>query len=322
MASDVQIRALDAAHHTESVSAAEGALDKALPVFETGGSAIDLPLALIDADDRLRPVSPAAVADLAVSIGEGVLAHPITVRPEGGRFKLVVGAHRLAAFRQLGRTNIPAQIRSLSPLEARQLEIDENLIRSNLSALDRLTFMAERVEVWAERNPDKVVMDAAQPLKRRGRPPKAFLKLRKVDGYVPAMMGFVAETARDTGLSRQGVYRAVQALAGLPEDTRVRLQSSWVASNDAALRQLASIGDAQEQAAVLDVLLEGRTKNIAQARAMVAGTPLPERKAGTGVQRDFEKAWKAASPTEREGLLTWLSGQRLPAGWEVTEGAA
>ena len=129
-------------------------------------------------------------------------------------------------------------IRPMTALEARQLEIDENLIRSGLTALQRLTFMAERIETWAARNPDKIVMDASQPTKLRGRPPKTFLKLRKVDGYVPSMMGFVAETERDTGLSRQSVYRAVQALAGLPVDTHERLHGTWIAKNDAVLRQL------------------------------------------------------------------------------------
>lgn len=302
---------------------AERALGKALPIFQTGGSAIDLLISLIDATGRLRPVNPAAVEDLAVSIAEGSLAHPITVRPlGGGRFQLVVGAHRLAAFVRLGRMSIPAQVRVMTDHEARQLEIDENLVRSGLTALERLTFMAERVEVWAARNPDKVVMDATQPIKLRGRPPKAFLKLRKVDGYVPAMMGFVAETARDTGLSKQGIYRAVQALSALPAHVRDRLHGTWIAKNDAALRQLAGIGDAAEQGAVLDVLLAGKTKNIAEARAIAAGTPVSTKAPVNTIQRDFEKAWKAAAPSQRDAMLTWLSGQRLPDGWAISGGDA
>ena len=302
----------------QSQGQADVALHKARPVFSATPSSIDLRLSLIDAGDRLRPVDPVAVADLAVSITEGSLAHPITVRPVDGRFILVVGAHRLAAFAALGRKTIPAQVRELSALEARQMEIDENLVRSNLTALDRLTFIAERVEVWAARNPDKVVMDSAQPIRKRGRPPKHFAKLAKIDGYVPAMMGFVVETVRDTGLSQRSVYNALQALNGLPAAVRAQLQGTWIGKNDAVLRQLAGLGDAAERNAVVDLLLAGRTKSVAEALALVAGVARPAKTPEAGLQRDFERAFKAASPAQRAGMLHWLSGQKLPAGWTVT----
>ncbi len=299
---------------------AEAALRKASPRFEPGASAIELKLSLIDVVDRLRPVNPVAVADLVVSLSEGPLGHPITVRPVDGRFRLVIGAHRLAAFVAMGRGTIPAQIRVMTELEARQLEIDENIVRSGLTALERLTFFAERVEVWAARNPDKVVMDASQPVKRRGRPPKHFAKLAKIDGYVPAMMGFVDETARDTGLSKRSVYLALQALSILKPTIRDRLHGTWIAKNDAALRQLAGVADPAEQAQVINILLDGRTKSIPEARALAAGTVLPPKAASNTVQTAFQKAWKAATPSERAGMLDWLSVQPLPKGWAI-EGA-
>lgn len=283
-----------------------------------------LPVASIQMAERLRPVQQAAVDDLKVALDEGVLAHPITVRPQGEAYELVIGAHRLTAFVQMGRPTIPVIIRDLTDLEARQLEIDENLVRAELNALDRLTFLAERVEVWAARNPDKVVLDTSRPIKTRGRPPKAFVKLAKGDGYVPELMGFAVETARDTGLSQRSVYRAVAAVAGLPAEQRDRLHGTWIAKNDAALRQLATIGDAAEQVAVIDALLAGKTKNIAEARAAAAGMPVAAKAPVRTVQRDFEKAWKAATATERDAMLDWLAGQRLPTGWAVsqqTEGA-
>lgn len=288
--------------------------------FEPSVSTVDLKLSLIDVKDRLRPINPVGVADLIVSLSEGPLGQPILVRPVGGRFVLVLGAHRLEAFRQMGRVTVPAQIRPMSELEARQLEIDENIVRSGLTALERLTFFAERVEVWAARNPDKVVMDATQPIKLRGRPPKAFVKLTKVAGYVPELMGFATETARDTGLGRRSVYRAVQALAGLPAEQRDRLHGTWIAKNDAALRQIASVADRAEQAQVIDILLDGRTKSIPEARAIASGTVLPPKAASNTAQTAFQKAWKAATPSERAGMLDWLSVQPLPKGWAI-EGA-
>lgn len=201
---------------------ADHALAGMTPHFEVEAVTVELRLSLIDVRDRLRPVRQSAVDDLIVALTEGVLGHPITVRPVEGRFELVIGAHRLEAYRQMGRLKIPAIVRSLSALEARQLEIDENLVRAGLTALERLTFMAERIETWAARNPDKVVMDASQPIKQRGRPPRNYIKLKEIPGFVPATMGFAAETARETRMSAISVYRATASLAGLPVAVRDR----------------------------------------------------------------------------------------------------
>lgn len=291
----------------------------AVPAIAAEPTSILLKLSLIDDGERLRSVNPVAVRDLAVSVAEGVLLHPIVVRPKDGRFQLVVGAHRLAAFRQLGRSLIPAVVRDMTDEQARLLEIDENLIRQGLTALERLTFLGERIEVWAARNPEKVVMDAAQPVKRRGRPPKHFAKLAKIDGYAPSLMGFVEETARDTGMSRRTIYRAVQALAALPPAIRDRLHGTWIASNDAALRQLAALGDPAEQTAVIDVLLAGQTRNVAAARAIAAGAS-PEAATRTPTREiaaEFRKLWGKATPSQRAEALHWLAGQSLPKGWNI-----
>lgn len=279
-----------------------------------------LPTARIALGDRLRPVRQSAVDDLIVSLTENPLAHPITVRPKGDAYELVLGAHRLAAFQQMGRPAIPVVIRDLTDLEARQLEIDENLVGADLTALERMTFLAERLEVWAARNPDRVTLDASLPVKRRGRPPRHCFKLKQIEGYAPLTMGFARETARETGLSAISVYKAAAACSGLPEAERSRLHGTWIAKNDAVLRQLATIGGGEELTQVIDQLLAGKTKNVAEARALAAGrTPAPKAPSDT-VQRDFERAWKAATPSQRDGLLHWLSGQPLPKGWTVLKG--
>ena len=93
---------------TETKSAERALVVMTTPHFEVGATTIELRLSLIDVRDRLRPVGQVAVDDLIVSLTEGVLGHPITVRPLDGRFELVIGAHRLEAYRQMGRSTIPA----------------------------------------------------------------------------------------------------------------------------------------------------------------------------------------------------------------------
>lgn len=56
-----------------------------------------LPLASIDLGDRLRPIDPVWAQAIAASFAERGQDQPIVVRPDGERFVLVTGGHRLAA---------------------------------------------------------------------------------------------------------------------------------------------------------------------------------------------------------------------------------
>lgn len=55
---------------------------------------------------RRATLEPDKVAALAQSILEQGLQHPILVRPDGERFVLVEGLHRLEAAKALGETTI------------------------------------------------------------------------------------------------------------------------------------------------------------------------------------------------------------------------
>jgi uncharacterized ParB-like nuclease family protein len=120
-----------------------------------------IPVDLVDVEDRLRPVNGDYVAEIAQSFeekggeGRGQIT-PIEVREAGetGRFRLISGAHRLAAARQSGWKAIAASVIRCTNDEARLREIDENLIRNDLSSLDRAAFMIEREAVWVQMHPD------------------------------------------------------------------------------------------------------------------------------------------------------------------------
>jgi ParB-like chromosome segregation protein Spo0J len=55
---------------------------------------------------RRTSLKPATVDELAASILETGLKNPILVRPDGERFVLVEGLHRLEACKKLGETTI------------------------------------------------------------------------------------------------------------------------------------------------------------------------------------------------------------------------
>jgi ParB family chromosome partitioning protein len=64
---------------------------------------------------------------------------PILLRPaeEEGRYVLILGERRLHASKKAGKTHIPAIVRQVSPQQAAEMTIIENLQREDLSVLEQ-----------------------------------------------------------------------------------------------------------------------------------------------------------------------------------------
>ena len=77
--------------------------------------------------------------ELAESIKANGVVQPIMVRPseEEGRYILILGERRLHASRKAGKTHIPSMVRRVSPQQAAEMTIIENLQREDLSALEQ-----------------------------------------------------------------------------------------------------------------------------------------------------------------------------------------
>jgi DNA modification methylase len=76
---------------------------------------------------------------------------PITVT---SNFTLISGYHRLTACKELGWDTIPAIILELNGLQAELAEIDENLIRNELTMLERATWQNRRKEIYEILHPE------------------------------------------------------------------------------------------------------------------------------------------------------------------------
>lgn len=100
--------------------------------------------------DRLRGVDSGKVERLKESIQRIGLIHPITV--SGG--VLVAGLHRLTAHRELGIEEIDCHIIDDDELLQKEIEIDENLHRKELTVLERGKMEAikkKNEEEWRKR---------------------------------------------------------------------------------------------------------------------------------------------------------------------------
>lgn len=99
----------------------------------------DILLTLIDADPEQprRFFDPAALAELAQSIGANGQAVPILLRPGAdGRYIIVHGERRYRAVQSLGWAAIRAEVRDMTPGEARWLALAENVQRADLTPIE------------------------------------------------------------------------------------------------------------------------------------------------------------------------------------------
>jgi ParB family transcriptional regulator, chromosome partitioning protein len=103
-----------------------------------------------------RTVRPDVVDALAKSMKEIGLINPITVRPaEGLKFYLIAGRHRYEAARKLKWEFIPAIVlEGLDADDAELREIDENLIRADLTDAERAAHHARRQELHQQKHPE------------------------------------------------------------------------------------------------------------------------------------------------------------------------
>ena len=100
---------------------------------------------------RLRPLEPAFVEELAASMKEEGLRHPIAVRrtPEG--YHLVLGRHRLEAARQLKWQTIRASIFfDMTSDQAALVEVEGNLV-SRLAPDEYANFVTAQEEAIEDR---------------------------------------------------------------------------------------------------------------------------------------------------------------------------
>jgi len=77
--------------------------------------------------------------ELADSIKEHGVVQPVVVRPgeEEGRYILVLGERRLRASKMAGKDTIPALVRRVSPQQAAEMTVLENVMREDLNPIEQ-----------------------------------------------------------------------------------------------------------------------------------------------------------------------------------------
>jgi ParB/RepB/Spo0J family partition protein len=106
--------------------------------------------------DRMRSLRQEVVNRLAESMKVNGLLQPIVLRPASIGYYLVAGHHRLEAARKLRWQGIRAIIfDGMDADRAALAEIDENLVRANLSPAEEAAHHAERKRLYQKLHPSK-----------------------------------------------------------------------------------------------------------------------------------------------------------------------
>ena len=265
-----------------------------------------LPLDAIDDSDRLRVVDPDYVQLLAAAMDEHAAQHggtglrtPIDVNKadKKGRHKLIAGAHRIAAFRLRGLTEIPAIVISANKLQAQLLEIDENLMRRELTPLDRATFLAKRKEVY----------EALHPETKHGGD-RVSEQVAKSGDLVSR---FTADIASKLDISERSVQLAVTRFKRIAPDVRERIATTWLARKGAMLDAIAKQEPAMQRAIVSQLLAaEGAPKTVQAALDRINGVTAPAAKPEDEQRYDaLIKAWDRAGQRVRDRFVDFLAAQ-------------
>lgn len=260
----------------------------------------------IDASERLREISEAHAQVIAASMLEHESAggrrqlQPIELVQRGDGYRLVFGAHRLRAHQINRWDEIDAEIVTLTDAGLRLREIDENLIRHELTALDRARFLAERKRLY----------EAVHPETKNGS------NQHTRGSAIMANPSFGDDIAEKTGLSYRTVARAVALIDNLAPTAIDRLRDTPLASNQAALEAL-SKQPHERQLAALDHLFaaENPAPSVNAAFDRIDGKvvkPAAELKVSKLIDQ-----WGRLGAKERAEFLTFLADADLPKGWVV-----
>jgi hypothetical protein len=236
--------------------------------------------------DRLRKLRLDAVDVLAESIKAQGLLQPIIVQRRGADFILIAGRHRLQAVRKLKHDSIRAEI--ADGFDADQVllaEIDENLVRADLTPAERALHISKRKELY----------EAAHPETKHGGDRRSVGSSSQNEN----LKAFVADTAAKTGKGRSTVARdatrakkvpvlaeiagtcldkgsEIDALAELPEADQRELADRAKAGEEVTARHDTHEAPLAEQrnGRIDDPLIQFRAWNIVLYRDVVLAPEL------------------------------------------------
>jgi ParB family chromosome partitioning protein len=159
----------------------------------------------IQVKEGRRSLDTCHVGELADSIREIGLLNPLTIDRDNF---LIAGLHRLEAVKRLGWTEVDCTVSSLEGLAAELAEIDENIVRSDMSTLEYGEILLRRKEIYETLHPET----------KRGMRNGQTSKSDKMSFL--GTKSFAQDTAEKLGVVPRTVERQIQTAKNLTQEAK------------------------------------------------------------------------------------------------------
>ena len=197
--------------------------------------------------DNRREIDEANVLNLMKSIQEVGLINSITIT-QGN--KLIAGAHRLEACKRLGWLEIECSVAELDGLKAELAEIDENLIRHNLSHIDEGEQLLRKKEIYEMLYPETKAGTAGAKVTNEKR-----WGVATEDSSAAMKKSFVDDSAEKMQLSPRRVRQKIQVARDLTPEVKQIVKESKIGLDP--LLELARIKEPEKQKEAAEKLAAG-----------------------------------------------------------------
>lgn len=231
---------------------------------------------------RKRALNEVVVKRLMESYGEVGQLNPILLRSGG---VLVAGRHRYEAAKRLKWEHVKAQLLpDVEEMRQELVEIDENLIRAELTALEQGEHLARRKEIYEALHPEAGHGGARSS---GGVPPLENGKRAK---------SFADDTAEKTGVAARTVREGVQVGKNIDPVAKKKLAGTKAAKSQKQLLQV-SREKPERQKAIADLLAGGHAESVTEAVAQLGEDPAevdwPTDEVGNEIPADMREPWAA-----------------------------
>ena len=248
----------------------------------------------ITVPDRLRALNQSRVDKLVESMAVIGLQQPITVwTPSDDELELVTGAHRLAAAIKLRWFEIDVvYVNDLTEIDRQIWEIDENLVRAELSPMEHANHVTRRAKL----------LEARPKLGGKTFPTKPQHE-----------WGSAAYIAEITGLSKRAVNLALSRGRDIPEDVQEQIKGTKL-DKGVYLDKIKAMPPEQQRLRVVSDLAEPTAAAI-RSRGAVAQKSAKLVIVGMDQYADLEpfdvvkRAWSKSSAHGRRRIKAWVNDQ-------------
>ena len=196
--------------------------------------------------DRKRALSPKKVSGLAASIKTIGLLNPITISSSNA---LISGLHRMEAMKLLGYQDIDAIVKDCDDLTTELAELDENLIRNDLTDIESGELLLRRDEIFALLGQRAKVGDNKHTM---------------TSSEMISPLKTTKNIAQEAGISERTAQQRKQVAKNIRKDVKDKIKQTPLASNITALLEISRLPE-DLQSKVVESISGHRKRNIKKA---------------------------------------------------------